>query len=302
MGGGDDSTGTGQAANVAIDHDPEEGSAAGGSETAAAETAADTTTAGAKEASAQGLTVISEEKTASGDGSENAEDTDGVREAGGGARRKGGALSSPDQTTTDSAHDAEAVTLRSGAASSALLPAAIAAGGAHDHNLLLTAPAPAAPSLVGGATATGACNGTASPLPSNDPARDDAKGSGIPPTGGAPVPVNGVLLRQPGAAATESQPGNRKDAAPGGSKEREDKQFKRGRGRQAPERAGNESKAMEESGGSARSKDDDAPRKADTHREKEGRMADLLESTVSHSVDCLVYIRWCVRRGSGIVV
>lgn len=284
MGGSEDGSGTGQAANDAIDHDPEDGSAAEGIETAATETAMETTTTGAK-TSARGMTVTSEEKMASADGLVNAEDADGRHETDS-ARRKGGALSSPDQTTADPAHEAEAATPKSSAASLTLLPAATAVNGGHDQNLLT---APAAPSIVG-APGTGTSNGAAYPFPSGAPARDDLKASGILPTDD--------VLRQPGGAATESQPGNRKDAAPGGSNEREEKQSKSGRGRQAPERSGNESKAMEESGGSARPKDDDAPKKAAPHK-KEGGMEELLESTVSHTVDCLIYIRWYVRRGSG---
>lgn len=269
MGGSDDGSGTGQAANVATDHDPEDGSAAEGIETASAEALAETATMWSK-ASAQEMTAISEDKLASGEGSVDGEDTDGVRAAGS-ARKKGGALSSPDQTASDPAADAEVATPKFSAASMALLPAAAVVGDGDDVNAL--------------APATEAGNEAGSPLASVPLARDGSK------TSGTMLPVD--VLRQPETAAAELRPGNQKDAPPGGSSEREEKQSTSDRGRQTPERAGKKSKAGEESSGGA----SDATTKAATHKKKEGGMEELLESTVSHTVDCLVYIRWCVRRG-----
>lgn len=258
MGGSNDGSGTGQAANVATDHDPEDGSAAEGAETPAAEAAAETTTTGAK-ASAQEMAVISEETTAVGDGSVNADDTDGVRELGS-APRKGGTLSSP---------DADVATPKSSTVPLTMLPAEDALEAGDDS--------PA------GAPATGASNGAVRPLPSDPRASDGSKAPGIL--------LNGVL-HQPETAATASQPGNRKDAAPGGSSEKGEKKSASGRGRQTSQRAGDESKVAENSGGSARSNDDDAPKNAATRKKEEGGMEELLESTVSHTVDCLIYIRW----------
>lgn len=280
MGGSDDGSGTGQAANVA--NDPEDGSAAEGIEVTVAEAAAETTTTGEK-ASALEMTAISEENAPTGDGSVSDQDADGAPESGG-APRKGGALSSPDQTTADLAHDAEAATPQSTAAPLALLPAAAAANGGDDRNLLSAAAAPS----PARAPATGASNGATCPLPSDSQARDDLKASGRL--------TNGVI-RQPETAVTEAQPGHQKDAAPGGSSEKGEKRSKGGRGRQTPGRAGNESKATQENSGSARSKDDDAPKKVVAHK-TEGGVEELLDSTVSHTVDCLVYIRWYVCRDS----
>lgn len=280
IGGSDDESETGQAANVAKDQDPEEdGTAAEGDETTGAGAGAETTTTGAT-ASAQEMAVISEENMASGEGSVDAGDTDGVRESGN-TSRKGGTLSSPDQTTTDLAHDAEPASL-------AFLSAAAAVNGGDDRNLT-TATVTPSPT---GCPAIGASNEAA---PSDPPARDESTACGV-------LPPNGVS-RQPETRATDSQPGNRKDAAPGGSCKKGEKQPRSGRARQTPERAGNESKATEESNGSdiARSKDDDAPKKAATLEKKEGGMEELLENTVSRTVDCLIYIRWYVGRTSDTV-
>ena len=288
MGGSDDGSGTGQAANVAADHDPEDGSAAEGAEIAAAEAAVAATATGAK-ASPQEMTAISEENTASGDddGSVNAQGTEGVPEPGS-APRKGGALSSPDQATADLAHDAEVAAPKPTAAPLALLPAADAVhsgGGDEDRNLLST---PAAPSQAD-SPAIGASCGAASPLPPDPHARDDSKGSEKLPNG---------AVRLSETAATEPPPGHRKDAAPGGSSEKGDKQSKDGRGRQTPEISGNESRATEDSSGHASSKDDGARGKATTLEKKQGGVEKLLDSTVSHTVDCLIYIRWYVSQGS----
>lgn len=265
MGGSDDGTGTGQAANIATDHDLEDGSVAEGIETAVAENAAETAETSANCTPGQQTTVISEENTAYGDGTTNAKDTDGARETGSArARRKGGALSSPNQASVDPEHDAEAATAKPKAAAAASL---------------------AVTPDVGNRAAS-------SPLP-GAPAREGSRVSGM-----IPSPANGVPL-QLGTAATQSLAGSPRDAAPGGSIDGEEKYSKSGRGRPTPGSAGNESKAMEGSGGSARLKDDHAPKNAASPDKKESGVEGLLERTVSHTVDCLIYIKWCVREEGG---
>eukprot|EP00903_Cladosiphon_okamuranus_P008717 g8350.t1 len=257
IGGSDDGSGTGQAANVATDHELEDGSAAKGAETPAAEAAAETTTTGPK-ASAQEMSVISEEKTAAGDDSVDAEDTNGVRKSSS-EPRKGGALSSPD---TDTA------TAKSSTVPLTMLPTA--------------ATVEAGDGSPAGAPATGVGNGAVPPIPSGPRASAGSEASGMLLRG---------ILRQPETAATASQSGNRKDTAPGDSSDKGDQKSRSGRGRQTPQGAGSESNAAEKGSRSARSKDDDVAKKANIQNKKDGVIEELLESTVSHAVDCLIYIR-----------
>lgn len=254
MGGSNDGSGTGQAAEDANDQDPEDDSAAKPIREAAAAAAEMAPAAAAAAAAGPGskttgeaMSVISEERTTSAQ-----DDSEGGLEKNG-TPRKGGTLSSPDQTAAESANGEEAVRLPD-----------------NTENDVDEGP-PQLP--LAGASAVSGSIGV------------------VPPFEASSQAANGVLQNAGEAAAngaTESLPGIHKDAAAkaGVGKARGvEKHSESGQGRQA----------VGEGGSGAASKGVEGLKNAAARKKEADGMKELLESSASHTVDCLIYIRWCVR-------
>lgn len=267
MGGGNDGSGTGQIAEDANDQDPEDESAAGAIETAAAETAPAAAAGPRAEATGEATSLISVEQATSGDGSMTVQDNDGVVTEGV-ATRKGGALSSPDQTTVEPASGEGAAT-----------PSEHAADGVDKGGL----GAPVLPPLA-----------SASAINDSDEVKATLEDHSKAACG---------VVQNPGwegaaIEATQPQPESPEDAAVAGAGKEKgvEKHSESGQGWQA----------MGEGGSDAASKGIEELKKAAARRKEEGGVEELLESTESSSVDCLIFIRWCVRldnsRHSSIIV
>lgn len=133
-------------------------------------------------------------------------------------------------------------------------------------------------------------NGEEAATPSENPANGVDEGNVsaapvLPPLAGASA-VDGIL-RNPGEVAaieaTESLPGSLKNAAGAGA----GKHSESGQGRQA----------TGEGGGGAASNGVETSKKAVAKKKEVDGVEELMENTVSHTVDCLIFIRWYVRQG-----
>lgn len=257
MGGSEDGSGTGQAANVATDPNPEDGSAAEADQTAAiapaAATSADKVT-GAETTSAGEMPTIPENKAAPsfGGSSRTADADEGRGDTGdtGAERRQGGVLSSPDQTVADGPSPG-------GAEQAAATPV-------HEGARTLAAPTVSRWASVIGAVSTGGSGGLLPP--SARQVHEDGEVS----------PEAAVVEEQSESVGSRlpQQEGNKKGAA-------------------GEERTGVEGAGV--GGGDLRSEGGKASKKADASQQKDEDGVDkLLESAVSHTVDCLIFIRWCV--------
>lgn len=275
MGGSDDGSGTAQAANHTTDHDPDGGSAAAADVDDNADTAVAATTE-------EEMLVVPEEKAkANSSGSVEAEGSAaGVSAAGSARKGRGGALCPPDQTS---------------AVEPPLDEGVAATGG--DKAIPLTAAAVLPPSLGAGSGGEHSSSST-----TGHGANTSKVASGTHSTDG-PAPASGSASLGPTGEvrATKLPVASEKDSAS------LEKQSKDGRRRQEdeqqPQGARKEGKGGEESGGhgggGSRSKGGESSRAAAAaaiaaEKKKDGGVDGLLENAVSHTVDCLIYIRRCV--------
>ncbi|CAM9168152.1 unnamed protein product [Hapterophycus canaliculatus] len=254
MGGSEDGSGTGQAANVATDPNPDDGSAVEAVQTEAEAPAVapagedDMVASGAATTSAEEMPTIPENEAAPSFRASLR--TAGGNEVEGGTgteRRQAGLLSSPDPSAADEPSPGEGEQ----AAATAVL----------DEGRLF-----AVPTVSHWATAIGAMSASGS--------------GGLLPATGTRVSENGS--GSPEAAAVEGQSGSM------GS------QVLQQEGK--PQGVARESTGADVSGGGGGgppSEGGKASRKPDASQQKDedGVVEKLLESAVSHTVDCLIFIR-----------
>ncbi|CAM9600070.1 unnamed protein product [Ectocarpus fasciculatus] len=273
MGGSDDGSGTAQAANHTADPDPEGGSAAA----ADVDENADTAVAGT---TAAGMPVVSGEKAkANSSGSVEAESSAADVGAAGSARKgRGGALCPPDQTSTVEPPRDEGV---------------VATGG--DKASLLAAPAPSLGVGSGGKISSSSTTGHGANSSKAASATHSTDGP-APESGSASLwPAGEVQATELPAASEKGSASVQKQSKDGRRRQEEEQQQQQQQQQQQGVRK--EGKGGEESGGhgggGSRSKADESSKAAATAAEKkeDGGVDGLLENAVSHTVDCLIYIR-----------
>ncbi|CAM9408537.1 unnamed protein product, partial [Ectocarpus sp. 8 AP-2014] len=273
MGGSDDGSGTAQAANHTTDPAPEGGSAAAANVDENADTAVAGTTA-------EEVPVVSEEEAkANSSGSVEAKGSAaGVGAAGSDRKGRGGALCPPDQNSPVEPPRGEGLA---------------ATGG--DNASPLTSPAVLPPSLdadSGGRNSSSSTTGHGA---------NSSKAASATHSTDGPAPASGSASLGPTGKIRETElPAAREKGLTS-----VEKQSKDGRQRQEEEKqqqqqgVRKEGKGGEESGGrgggGSRSKGDESSKAAAiataADKEADGGVDGLLENAVSHTVDCLIYIR-----------
>ncbi|CAM9994687.1 unnamed protein product [Ectocarpus sp. 4 AP-2014] len=273
MGGSDDGSGTAQAANHTTDPDPEGGSAAA----ADVDENADTAVAGT---TAEEVPVVSEEEAkANSSGSVESKGSAAGRGAADSDRKgRGGALCPPDETSPVEPLQDEGVA---------------ATGG--DNASPLTSPAVLPPSLGAGGGGGNSSSSTTGHGANSSKAASAAHSTDgpAPASGSASLGPTGKIRETEWPAASEKGIAIvEKHSKDGRQRQEEEKQ-------QQQQGVRKEGKGGEESGGhgggGSRSKGDESSKAAAiataADKEADGGVDGLLERAVSHTVDCLIYIR-----------